>query len=105
MSRNLSNVNLPANNSFLVAALGIIAALLVAAVVTNRPIPLINSERGALIALVVIGMAMCALGGIGPAIAKYGWTSPIFIVGAVLGVLMLLIPGAVLAGVQLPLIT
>jgi hypothetical protein len=98
------NIKQAENNGLLVAVLGVVAALLIFAVLTNRPIPLISSERVAMIVLVVIGMAMCALGGIGPTITKYGFTSPIFIVGAVLGVVMLLIPAAVLVGVKLPLI-
>lgn len=99
------NIKPTENNSFLVIILGIVAALLVFAVLTNRPVPLLNSDRAVMIALVVIGMAMCAVGGIGPAISHYGFASPIFIIGAALGILMLLIPGAVLVGAQLPLIT
>jgi hypothetical protein len=98
------NIKPTENNTLLVAGLGIIATLLVFAVLTNRPIPFINSQRAALIVLVVIGISMCAVGGVGPAIAKYGFSSPLFIIGAVFGVLMLLIPGAVLVGVKLPLI-
>lgn len=98
------NIKPTENSTLLLVGLGIVAALLVFAVLTNRPIPFIASERTALIVLIVIGISMCAVGGIGPTITKYGFTSPLFIVGAVLGVLMLLIPGAVLVGVKLPLI-
>jgi hypothetical protein len=98
------NVKPTESHNELLIGLGIIAALLIVTVVTNRPVPFISDERTILILLVVIGMAMCAVGGIGPTLANYGFASPIFIIGAVLGILMLLIPGAVLVGVKLPLI-
>ncbi|MEO8610385.1 MAG: hypothetical protein ABI690_20990 [Chloroflexota bacterium] len=98
------NIKPAENNTLLLVGLGIIAALLIFAAVSNRPVPLISDERTVMILLVVIGMAMCAVGGITPTLAKYGWTSPGFIIGAVLGVLMLLIPAAVLVGIKLPLI-
>ena len=78
------NIKPAENNGLLVAVLGVVAALLIFAVLTNRPIPFISSERVAMIVLVVVGVAMCALGGIGPTIARFGWTSPVFIVGAAL---------------------
>jgi hypothetical protein len=105
MSENITPTSQPAANNYLVIMLGIVAALLVFAVLTNRPIPFISTDRGAMILLVIVGMSMCAMGGIGPTVANYGWTSPLAIVGIVLGILMLLIPGAVLVGVHLPLIT
>jgi hypothetical protein len=52
--------------------LGILAAGLVFAVLTGRRVPLISSERVALIVLVVLGMAMCT-NGIGRVAAANAW--------------------------------
>ncbi|MBI3971919.1 MAG: hypothetical protein HY332_11570 [Chloroflexi bacterium] len=80
--------------------LGVIAAMLVLAVITNTSasVPLLSSDRAAFYALVLIGMAVCTMGGIGRAQASLGWTHPITLVGIVLGTLALLLIGMVLTG-------
>ncbi len=45
--------------------LGILAVLLVFAVLTGRKVPLLSSDRAALLGLVVIGMVICSRAGIG----------------------------------------
>jgi hypothetical protein len=84
--------------------LGIVAAILIFFVLSNRPLPLITNDRAALIALVIIGFAMCTVGGSGKAFAAYGWAHPITIIGSVLGVLILALVGARLVNLNLPLI-
>ncbi|MBI5671152.1 MAG: hypothetical protein HZC41_24410 [Chloroflexi bacterium] len=98
------NTNASNSSHLIPAVLGILAAILIFFVLTNRPLPLITSDRAALIALVVIGFAMCAIGGSGRAISTFGMTSPVTIIGSALGLLVLLVAGARLAGVNLPVI-
>lgn len=101
------NTNVPASNAgsqFVPAVLGIIAAILIFFVLTNRPLPLIADDRAALIVLVIIGFAMCTVGGSGKAFSTYGWASPVTIIGSGLGVLVLLLAGARLLNISLPLI-
>ena len=86
----------------LVAILGILAALLVFMVLTGRKVPLLASDRAALLALVVIGMAMCAQGGIGRVAAAGAWGHPFSIIGYLLGGVILLIGFAALFGKQIP---
>jgi energy-converting hydrogenase Eha subunit A len=83
------------------AALGVVAALLILAVLTNATtqLPVISSDRGALVALVVVGLAMCATGGIGKAISRHGWKHVVTLLGGVLGALILAIFVAALFGV------
>ena len=83
--------------------LGILAAGLVFAVLTGRRVPLISSERVALIVLVVLGMAMCA-NGIGRVAAANTWAHPLSIIGYLLGALILIVAGPALMGRPLPLI-
>jgi hypothetical protein len=78
--------------------LGLIAALMVAALVANIRLPLLGSDRATFIGLVVVGLAMCTLGGIGRAQASLGWTDPVSMLGIVFGVLAVVLVGAVLAG-------
>jgi hypothetical protein len=45
--------------------LGILAVLLVLAVLTDTWVPLITSDRAAFFTLAIIGFTMCAVGGVG----------------------------------------
>jgi len=85
-------------NAFAANLLGILAALIVVALLANIRLPLIGSDRAAFIALVVIGMTMCALGGIGRAQSTLGWTDPVTLVGIVFASLALVLVAAVLTG-------
>ena len=85
--------------------LGILAVALIVFVLTGRRIPLLSSERAALIALVVIGMAMCTMGGIVRVAANGAWLHPFSIVGYLLGAAILVIGIAALFGKQIPPLT
>jgi hypothetical protein len=91
-------------NDVFVVVLGLAAAALVFFTLTGRSVPLISDDRGALLALGVIGIVMCSLGGIGKAQSALGWTHPITIVGAILGVAALLIVILPLINVKLPVL-
>jgi hypothetical protein len=78
--------------------LGIAIAALVVAVLTNTPLPLLGSDRGVFIAMVILGMTMCSLGGVGRAPKMHGWTHPITLFGIAVGTLMLVLTAAVLIG-------
>ena len=86
--------------------LGILAAGLVAAVLsnTNAQLPLVSNDRAALLALGVLGLAMCITGGIGIILPLRGWKDPITIIGSILGALVLVLVIAIFAGISLPLI-
>ena len=101
------NTNTPAStpvSNLLLAVLGIVAAVVIFFVLTNRPLPLLTTDRAALITLVILGFAMCTIGGSGKAFSTYGWNSPLTITGSILGVLVLLVLGARLLNISLPLI-
>lgn len=91
-----TNINIPA------AALGLAAALLIFAVLTGRKIPLLNSDRAALLTLVLIGMTMCTLSGINRVAAAGAWTHPLSILGYLLGAAILVIGLAALFGKVVP---
>jgi hypothetical protein len=78
--------------------LGVLAALLVLAVLTGFRAPLIANDRAAFFALAIVGFTMCAVGGIGATQATLGWTHPITLVGIVLGIVATLLIAAVLTG-------
>jgi hypothetical protein len=83
--------------------LGLVAAVIVFASLTGRQLPLIGTPRAALIALLIIGMAMCT-GGIGQVSASGRWTSPLAILGYLLGAAILLVILSAFTGWKLPLI-
>ncbi|HZD58200.1 MAG TPA: hypothetical protein VE136_15830 [Anaerolineales bacterium] len=91
--------------NLVVIALGILAALLVFAVLTGRKVPLLTSERAALLALVVIGMILCTQGGIGQVAASGAWLHPFSILGYLLGAAIIVIGMAALFGKNIPPLT
>lgn len=82
-------------------ALGALAAGVVISVLTRVRFPVIGTDRAALIALVVLGLTMCALGGTRAAV--YPPPNPFTLVGIVLGIVALLVAAAGLFRFQLPL--
>lgn len=94
MSRSGTNVS--------VIALGILAALLIFAVLTGRKIPFLESDRAALFALVIIGMLICSQAGIGRVAASGAWWHPFTIIGYLLGAVIILIGIAALFGRNIP---
>jgi hypothetical protein len=84
------------DSTFLLGTVLVVAALAIAfAAVTRDDLPIIGTGVGALLAVGLVGMAGCAVGGISQA-PTLGWTNPTIIIGSVLGVLAVLI---ILAGV------
>ena len=61
--------------------------------ITREELPVIGTGIGALIAIAVVGMAGCAVGGISQAPAL-GWTAPSILFGTVLGIAALVIIAA-----------
>jgi hypothetical protein len=86
----------------------LILALLFAVVAfiggTGKKIPLLSSIRVDILLLVIIGMAICAQGGIGRVAATGQWIHPLAIVGYILGGLILLVALSVFVGWKLPYI-
>jgi hypothetical protein len=84
--------------SFLLGTAGVALTIWLAWIaLTGDSVPVIGTARGALIAIVILGMAACGVGGIGQA-PTIGWTHPITVFGIVVGILALVISGAGLFG-------
>jgi hypothetical protein len=91
-------VGMPIELSFVLGTLGVGVSLWLAYMaLTSDSVPIVGSPRGALLAIAIVGMASCAVAGIGQAPA-IGWTHPITIFGIVVGVLALAVAGAGLFG-------
>ncbi len=99
-----TNVGASSTNGIITLVLGLLAAGLVFLILTGRDVPIVGNGAGALVALGIIGIAMCSLGGIGPTQSALGWTHPLTIVGSILGVLALLVVALPLLGVRLPML-
>jgi hypothetical protein len=81
-------------------ALGLLAAGLVFMILTGRDVPIVGNGAGALLALGLIGIAMCTMSGIGSVQGTLGWTHPLTIIGSILGVAALLVVVLPLLGVH-----
>ena len=98
-------LSLPVFNALILPILlGLIIALIAYANLNNKSLPVINTPRAALIAILVIGMTMCALGGIGQVGASGKWASPLAIAGYILGACLLVVIIGGLAGWKIPFI-
>jgi hypothetical protein len=88
-----------------VIVIGILAALLVFAVLYGKRVPLLSTDRAALLALVAIGMILCTQGGIGRVAASGDWLHPFSIIGYLLGAAILVIGFAAMFGKNVPPLT
>jgi hypothetical protein len=86
----------------------IILALLTAAVVflgwKGTTLPLLSNPKVSLAVVLLLGMAICAQGGIGRVAAAGQWTHPLSIFGYLLGAAILLLAAAVFFNIELPFI-
>lgn len=86
------------DTTFILGSVLVVVALAIAiAALMKVDLPIVGAGTGALLAVAVIGMAGCAVGGISQAPAL-GWTAPTIILGTVLGIAALLIIGAGILG-------
>jgi hypothetical protein len=84
--------------------LGLICAGIIYAVLIGQSLPLVSTPRAALIGLLILGMAMCGLGGIGQVGASGRWASPLAIVGYFLGAAILAVIVSAFTSWRIPLI-
>lgn len=81
--------------------LGLLSATAAYAGITGTKLPLLSSPRAALIALLIVGMAMCS---VGMRFGTYKWTHPTMIAGSVIGAVMLTVALAGIFGLKLPFV-
>ena len=92
------------NHLLLPLMLGVVVAVIVFAALNGKALPLISTSRASLVALLVVGMAMC-MGGIGQVGASGRWASPLAIIGYLLGAAILVIIISAFVGWKPPLIS
>jgi len=89
-------------------AILIMAALVVVVTfVTLRGtnLPVLASPKLSVTLVLLLGMAMCARGGLGYVAGAGQWAHPLAIVGYILGAAILIVAASVFFGFKLPLIT
>jgi len=86
----------------------VIMALLTAAVVflvwKGTTLPLLSNPKISLAIVLLLGMAICAQGGISRLAAAWQWIHPLSIAGYLLGAAILLLAAAVFLNIELPAI-
>jgi hypothetical protein len=88
-----------------VLILAALAAGIIFATLRGSALPFLSNLKVSLAVLLVLGMAICAQGGIGRVAAAGQWTHPLAILGYLLGALILFVAAAVFFNIKLPLIT
>ena len=101
---NNMNTTAPAWPTLLTGIGVVLVAGLTLASSANIQLPVLTTDRAIFFALLVIGFVMCAIEGVGRAFNSYGMTSPISILGAIVGILALILAASVVFGFKLPLI-
>ena len=100
----MKTITQPAIITPTIIGLAILFAAITFIGVTGKKIPLLSNIRVDIVLLVIIGMTICAQGGIGRIAATGQWTHPLSIVGYLLGGLILIITLAVFVGWKPPFI-
>jgi hypothetical protein len=95
--------SVPSSISLSVIVFALLFAAVVFITVTGKKVPVISNTRVAMVALLLLGMAMCT-SGIGRVAAIQQWMHPLSILGYLLGVLILVIGLATTFGLKLPYI-
>jgi hypothetical protein len=99
----MKTMSQPAVITLAILVLALLAVAVTFVGVTGKKVPMLSSVKLDIILLVVIGMAICAQGGIGRIAALGQWSHVQSIIGYVLGGLILFITLAVFAGWKLPM--
>lgn len=82
------------DSTFLLGTVLVLVALAIAAAALMKiDLPVLGAGTGALLAVALIGIAGCAVGGIAQA-PTLGWTSPTMMIGTVLGIVAFVIIAA-----------
>ena len=102
MKTNISNLG---TTLFLPILLGLVCTVIIYAALNGKALPLINSPKAAIIGLLFVGMAACALGGIGPVSVRGDWAHIDAIFGYLTGAAILVVAVGALAGWKLPYVT
>jgi hypothetical protein len=88
-----------------VLILAALAAVVVFITLRGSALPLFSNLKVNLAILLVLGMAICAQGGIGRVAAAGQWAHPLAILAYFIGATILILAAAVFFNVKLPLIT
>jgi hypothetical protein len=97
-------------NTLLSIALGLLTAIFVFAVLTDKKVPFVSGEKESFIALAIFGAVLCVAGNSHSA-TMFGWTNPRYwgnafsIIGMGLGALAALLIVLTLSSIKNPLIT
>ena len=99
----MKSASLPSVMSPGTMVIGLLAVAVLVVALAGVRVPLLSNLRISLAVFLILGMAVCTPG-IGRVAATHDWTHPLAIAGSVLGVLILVVGVAGLAGLRLPLI-
>ncbi|MFZ2361026.1 MAG: hypothetical protein WA040_16910 [Anaerolineae bacterium] len=87
-----------------IIVLGVLAAAVTFLAWRGTSLPLLSSPKISLAIVLLLGMAICAQGGIGRVAAAGQWMHPLSIAGYLLGAAILLLAAAVFFNISLPFI-
>jgi hypothetical protein len=90
------------NPTILVSGVLIVAIILIGW--RGASLPLLSNPKVSLAIVLILGMAMCAQGGLGAVAATGQWSHPLAIVGYILGGAILLVAAAGFFGLRLPFV-
>ncbi|MHA1994694.1 MAG: hypothetical protein ACW97Z_09150 [Candidatus Hodarchaeales archaeon] len=96
---------LTVNITYLGAAiLGLMGIIIIIAHFNDVELPFISNDRGAFVAISIIGFIMCTLV-MGHAIESYGWIDPAVLISSIIGGIIVILIGLILFNIDLPILS
>lgn len=101
----MKTISEPSVISPTILILAVLAVAILLTALKGVKLPLLSNPKVALGILIVLGMSICAQGGIGRIAAVGNWAHPQAILGYILGTAILLVATSVFFNFKLPFIT
>lgn len=100
----MKGISQPSVISPSIIILGVLAVAVTFLAWRGTGLPLLSSPKISLAVVLLLGMVICAQGGIGRVAAAGQWAHPLSIFGYLLGAVILLVAAAVFFNIELPFI-
>jgi hypothetical protein len=101
----MKTISEPSVISSTILILAVLAGAILFVILKGVKVPLLSNPKVALGILIVLGMTICAQGGIGRIAAVGNWAHPQAILGYILGTVILLVATSIFFNFKLPFIT
>jgi hypothetical protein len=101
----MKTISAPSVVSPVILVLALLAVVVIYVTIKDMSLPLLSNLKMNLAILLILGMIVCAQGGIGRIAANGEWSHPLSILGYLLGASILILSAVVFFNISLPFLT